>query len=74
MVIKPSIYPTSPPELILVETPSELEKQIGVARRATQETLSEVQAQLQGVITKWIGVEHAVERTYILLFGLNSVF
>ena len=52
-----------------METPSELEKQIGVARRATQETLSDVQAQLQGVITKWIGVEHAVERMSFCYFA-----
>ncbi len=55
------IYPTPEPELILVETPSELEKQIGVARRALTDTYLDAHARVQGVVSRWIGVEQAVE-------------
>ncbi|KAI0628586.1 apolipo protein O-domain-containing protein [Trametes polyzona] len=55
------IYPTPDPEIILVETPSELEKQIGVARRAVTATYLDAHARVQNVISRWIGVEQAVE-------------
>ncbi|KAF9007090.1 apolipo protein O-domain-containing protein [Cyathus striatus] len=56
-----SIYPKPDPEIILVETPSQLEKQIGVARVQTLQAVSEARAHVQGWIDRWIGIEHAVE-------------
>ncbi|CDO71079.1 hypothetical protein BN946_scf184844.g83 [Trametes cinnabarina] len=55
------IYPTPDPEIILVETPSALEKQIGTARRAVTATYEDAHARVQNVISRWIGVEQAVE-------------
>ncbi|OSD05101.1 hypothetical protein PYCCODRAFT_1475659 [Trametes coccinea BRFM310] len=55
------IYPAPEPEIILVETPSELEKQIGVARRAVTATYEDAHARVQNVVSRWIGVEQAVE-------------
>lgn len=47
--------------MVLVETPSELEKQIGVARRAVTTTYLDAHSRVQSVISRWIGVEQAVE-------------
>ena len=44
-----------------MDTPSDLERQIGVVRRSVTGTLNDAQAQVQGVVAKWIGIEHAVE-------------
>ncbi|KAI0821869.1 apolipo protein O-domain-containing protein [Trametes gibbosa] len=55
------IYPTPDAEVVLLETPSELEKQIGVGRRAVTATYLDAHARLQSVISRWIGVEQAVE-------------
>ncbi|RPD54981.1 hypothetical protein L226DRAFT_509315 [Lentinus tigrinus ALCF2SS1-7] len=55
------IYPIPEPEVVLVETPSELEKQIGVARRALTDTYLDAHARVQTVVSRWIGVEQAVE-------------
>ncbi|KAI0641347.1 apolipo protein O-domain-containing protein [Trametes meyenii] len=55
------IYPTPDPEVLLVETPSELERQIGVARQAATTTYLDAHARVQAVISRWIGVEQAVE-------------
>ncbi|EJF56807.1 hypothetical protein DICSQDRAFT_183610 [Dichomitus squalens LYAD-421 SS1] len=55
------IYPTPEAEVILVETPSELEKQIAVARRAVTGTYLDARSRVQEVVSRWIGVEQAVE-------------
>ena len=44
-----------------METPSELEKQIGVARRALTDTYLDAHSRVQAVVSRWIGVEQAVE-------------
>jgi len=59
---KLSIYPAAEQDILLLETPSELEKQIGVARRAATGVFNDAHSRVRGVISKWIGVEHAVER------------
>ncbi|KAI0761316.1 apolipo protein O-domain-containing protein [Trametes elegans] len=59
--VKLPIYPTPDPEIVLVETPSELEKQIGVARRTVTATYEDAHARVQAVVSRWIGVEQAVE-------------
>ncbi|PIL23167.1 hypothetical protein GSI_14476 [Ganoderma sinense ZZ0214-1] len=55
------IYPIPQPEVVLVETPSELEKQIAVARRAVTGTYLDALSRVQEVVSRWIGVEQAVE-------------
>ncbi|OCH89366.1 hypothetical protein OBBRIDRAFT_835851 [Obba rivulosa] len=55
------IYPAPEPELILVEAPLPLEAEIGVARRAVTQTLNDAHARVQAVVSRWIGVEQAVE-------------
>jgi organizing structure protein 2 len=47
--------------LVLVEAPSRLETEIGVARRAVTGAGRDVHARVQGVVSRWIGIEHAVE-------------
>ncbi len=59
--IKLPIYPAPEQDIIVVETPTELERQIGHARRAATRVLNDTHAQVQGVIGKWIGIEQAVE-------------
>ncbi|EIM84620.1 uncharacterized protein STEHIDRAFT_140777 [Stereum hirsutum FP-91666 SS1] len=59
---KPSIYPTPDRDVLVIETPTELERQIGIARRAATGTVNEAHARVQGLVDRWIGVEHAVER------------
>jgi MICOS complex subunit MIC26 len=67
------IYDAPTRELILVDTPSELEKQIGVARRAVMHYYSQGHSQVQGVVNKWIGVEHAVERMSFYAHNMTYV-
>ncbi|KAF5372953.1 hypothetical protein D9758_001574 [Tetrapyrgos nigripes] len=55
------IYPAPPSEVVVQEVPSELEKQIGIVRRQLTQTYTEAHAHVQGLVSKWIGVEHAVE-------------
>ncbi|CCM06590.1 uncharacterized protein FIBRA_08868 [Fibroporia radiculosa] len=56
------IYPAPNTDILLLDTPSELEKQIGVARRAVTATYDDARGQVQGVISRWINVEQAVEQ------------
>ncbi|KDR78121.1 hypothetical protein GALMADRAFT_94652 [Galerina marginata CBS 339.88] len=55
------IYPSPTPDILLVDSPSPLEKEIGVARRHVMRTYADAHAHVQGWVSKWIGVEHAVE-------------
>jgi organizing structure protein 2 len=55
------IYPAPEPEIVLIETPTELERQIGVARTHATAVYADGHAQVQAVVSRWIGVEHAVE-------------
>jgi len=45
----------------LLDTPSELEKHIGGVRRKVTAVYTDAHARVQGVVSQWIGVEHAVE-------------
>ncbi|KAI0065008.1 hypothetical protein BV25DRAFT_1989730 [Artomyces pyxidatus] len=58
---KLSIYPAVDEDVVVVDSPSQLETQIGVARRAATGVFNNVHGQVQGVISKWIGLEQAVE-------------
>ena len=55
------IYPAPEPKLILIDTPSELERKIGYAREKLTTTYSDSYAYVQSWIDRWIAVEHAVE-------------
>jgi hypothetical protein len=56
-----SIYASPSPQVVLVDDPSELEKQIGVVREQATGLYNDGYARAQGVVNHWIGVEHAVE-------------
>lgn len=56
---------------MLQETPSELERQIGVARRAVTGVYLKGYQEVQGVVSKWIGVEQAVERASLAVASLT---
>ena len=49
------------------EVPSELERQIGQVRRAVTNTYLDAHGRVQDVVSRWIGVEQSVERTWHLL-------
>ena len=66
---------------MLQETPSELENQIGVARRAVTGVYLKAHQEVQGVVSKWIGVEQAVERaslglhlSFVINLGIFAIF
>ena len=57
----------------MVESPSELENRIAIVRRKVLQTYSEAHAHVQGWISTWVGVEHAVEcSSYYLTSSLLS--
>ncbi|KAJ7215371.1 apolipo protein O-domain-containing protein [Mycena pura] len=56
-----SIYPDPPAEILLLDTPSALEAQIGTARRAATAHLHAAHGHVQGLVSRWIGVENRVE-------------
>ncbi|KAI0084751.1 apolipo protein O-domain-containing protein [Irpex rosettiformis] len=56
------IYPKPDEEILLQEVPSELEQHIGSARRAVTASYLDVQSRVQGVVSRWIGVEQKVEK------------
>nr|GAT45120.1 predicted protein [Mycena chlorophos] len=58
---KLSIYPDPPRETLLLDTPSALEQHIGAVRRAATAHLRAAHAEVQGVVSRWIGVENRVE-------------
>lgn len=60
-----SIYPEPEREIVVVDAPSVLETQIGVARRAVTGVARDAHARVHGVVSQWIGIEHAVERAFI---------
>ncbi|KAI0002499.1 apolipo protein O-domain-containing protein [Russula compacta] len=49
-------------EIVVVDSPSVLETQIGVARRAVIGVARDVHARVHGAVSQWIGIEQAVER------------
>jgi len=58
------IYPSPQPDVVLLDTPSELEKYIGSARRKVTGVYTDAHAHVQGVVSQWIGIEHAVESAF----------
>lgn len=58
---KLSIYPEPDAEVLLVETHSELEHQIGQLRVQGTQIYDQSRGAVQSAISRWIGVEEAVE-------------
>ncbi|KAG2092320.1 uncharacterized protein F5147DRAFT_840663 [Suillus discolor] len=61
-----SIYPTPISELILLDTPSALEKRIGMVRREITGYYTGIHSKTQGIIDRWISVEEKVDSHKIL--------
>ncbi|TFK50628.1 hypothetical protein OE88DRAFT_276972 [Heliocybe sulcata] len=55
------IYPQPEPAVVVFDEPSELERQIGSVRTTVTGAYKDAHAKVQGVVSRWIGVEHAVE-------------
>ncbi|KAF7310311.1 MICOS complex subunit [Mycena indigotica] len=58
---KLSIYPDSPRDTLLLDTPSALEHHIRAARLAATGQVNAAHEQVQGLVSRWIGVENRVE-------------
>ena len=50
-----------------MDSPSVLEAQIGVARKAVTGVARDVHRRVHGAVSEWIGIEHAVERACLPL-------
>ncbi|CEH12915.1 Apolipoprotein O [Ceraceosorus bombacis] len=55
------IYPQPTPPVTLIETHTALEGHVGDARRALQSSFSDLKGYVQSGVSRWIGVERAVE-------------
>jgi MICOS complex subunit MIC26 len=71
---QPPIYDIPAPPVVLLETPSQLELQIGVARRAATGVVNNAHAKVQNVVDRWIGVEHAVESALVVFTFNCTIF
>ncbi|KAG6887770.1 hypothetical protein C0992_010819 [Termitomyces sp. T32_za158] len=69
---KLSIYSTPTPDVLLVEESSALEREIGVVRRKVTEVLLNTHNQVQGVVSQWIGIEHAIENRVKSIISPNE--
>ncbi|KAJ7907539.1 apolipo protein O-domain-containing protein [Mycena leptocephala] len=58
---KLSIYEPPPTDVLLLDTPSALETHIGTVRRAATGKYREAHSHVQGLVSRWIGVENRVE-------------
>ncbi|KAJ6475960.1 apolipo protein O-domain-containing protein [Mycena vitilis] len=58
---KLSLYESKPTELFLMDTPSELETHLGTVRRTATGQYRQAHDQVQGLVSRWIGVEQKVE-------------
>jgi len=56
-----SIYPEPEREIVVVDSPTVLERQIGVVREAVVGVARDVHRRVHGAVSEWIGIEHAVE-------------
>lgn len=60
---KLSIYSSPTPDILLQDTPLPLERQIGAIRQKITGTLRDTHSEVQGFVSRWIAVEHAIEST-----------
>ena len=56
------IYPQPEDQLVLVNSPTELERQIGQVRVKVTDTYKDSYAYVQSWVDRWIATEHAIER------------
>ena len=63
VLARPLPDPIGTPDILLVDSPSQLEREIGVVRRHVLRVYDDAHAHVQGWVSRWIGVEHAVEST-----------
>lgn len=68
-IVQLSIYPAPEAELVLIEEPTQLEQQIGSVRRTLTSSYQESYGYVQGWVSKWIGVEHAIESAHLSIQG-----
>lgn len=66
------IYPISTDDIVLVESPSELENRIAIVRRKVSQTYCEAHAYAQGWVTSWINIEHAIEHRIKSIISPNE--
>jgi len=66
------IYPSPTEDIVLAESPSELENRIAVVRRKALNTYSEAHAHVQGWVTRWVDVEHAIEHRIKAIISPNE--
>jgi hypothetical protein len=67
LICQLSIYPEPEREIVVVDAPSVLETEIGVARKAVTGVARDVHRRVHGAVSEWIGIEHAVERACFYL-------
>ncbi|KAJ7792756.1 hypothetical protein B0H14DRAFT_3115112 [Mycena olivaceomarginata] len=67
-----SIYPAAQTDILLLDTPSALDTHIGTARRTVTGMYRDAHAHVQGVISRWIGVENRVEARLNSLLPLDE--
>jgi len=72
-VKKLSIYPKTTPELLLLNTPSPLELQIGNVRKELCGYYTGARTHVQGIVDRWIHIENMVESTFLRLLVLVNV-
>ncbi|KAJ6460055.1 apolipo protein O-domain-containing protein [Mycena vitilis] len=60
-LIQLSIYEPPPSEILLLDTPSALEAHIGTVRRTATGQYRQARDHVQGLVSRWIGVENKVE-------------
>ena len=60
------IYSQAEDQLVLVNSPTELEKRIGKVRETVTDTYKDSYAYVQGWVDRWIATEQAIERSSIL--------
>jgi len=66
------IYPSPTTDILLVDSPSELEKRIAIVRRTASQTYAEAHAHIRGWVTSWVGVEHAIEHRVKSIISPNE--
>ncbi|KAG6849128.1 hypothetical protein H0H93_011075 [Arthromyces matolae] len=69
---KLSIYPTPTPDILLVDEPSILEREIGVVRRKATAVFQDTHSRIQELVSRWIGVEHAIENRVKSIIAPNE--
>ena len=62
------IYPQPEDQLVLVNSPTDLERQIRQVRVKVTDTYKDSYAYVQSWVDRWIATEHAIERASLAFF------